>query len=102
MRFGLRDDSIENMIRIFEKYPGIENVILYGSRAKGNYKPGSDIDLTLIGKDLTLADLNRISFQLEELNLPQVFDISLFHQIDNRDLIKHINRIGITLFDRMH
>jgi len=55
MKFGLKDETIEQVNCIFAKYPQIEEAIIYGSRAKGNYKRGSDIDLTLTGQDLTLS-----------------------------------------------
>jgi predicted nucleotidyltransferase len=72
----------------------LEKVILYGSRAKGNYKDGSDIDITLLGKQLTLKTVCALEEALDELYLPYTFDISIFTQIDNDDLIKHILRVG--------
>jgi restriction endonuclease S subunit len=73
-------------------------VILYGSRAKGNYKDGSDIDITLLGKQLTLKTVYALEEALDELYLPYTFDISIFTQIDNDDLIKHILRVGKTFY----
>jgi predicted nucleotidyltransferase len=73
----------------------VEEAILYGSRAMGNFRPGSDIDLTVKGQGLDLEMLNKISLALDELLLPYTFDISLFHQIKNQDLIDHIKRVGV-------
>ena len=67
---------------------------MYGSRAKGNYKPGSDIDLTLKGKELNLKLLNKISLELDDLLLPYTFDLSIYHHIKQPDLIDHIVRVG--------
>jgi uncharacterized protein len=53
MKFGLTENTIEKFNSVFEKYPEIEEVVVYGSRAKGNYREGSDIDITLKGKKLT-------------------------------------------------
>ncbi len=94
MQYGLKKESIERVNRIFAQYDKIEEVILYGSRAKGNYKPGSDIDLTLKGKELNLKLLNKISLELDDLLLPYTFDLSIYHHIKQPDLIDHIVRVG--------
>ncbi len=94
MQYGLKKESIEKVNRIFAQYDKIEEVILYGSRAKGNYKPGSDIDLTLKGKELNLNLLNKISLELDDLLLPYTFDLSIYHHIKQTDLIDHIVRVG--------
>jgi predicted nucleotidyltransferase len=83
MPYGLNKESIE---KIMKQYDQIETVILYGSRAKG---PGSDIDLTLKGKGLNLI-LNKISLELDDLLLPYMFDLSIYHHIKQNDLIDHI------------
>ena len=98
MKYGLRDETIDNINRVFEKYHKIQKVIIYGSRAKGNYKNGSDIDLTLIGEDINIQDLNRIYIDLDELYLPYMFDISIYKNLENLDLIDHINRVGCDFY----
>ena len=80
---------------VFKKYPQIEKVILYGSRAKGNFRANSDIDLTLVAPALSLTDLLRIENELDDLLLPYKIDLSLQHQLDNQELIDHINRVGV-------
>ncbi len=92
--FGLDPDTIRNIKTAFSELPQIEKVILYGSRAKGNYKKGSDIDITLLGKNLNLQTIYQLDDKLDELYLPYTFDISIFNQIDNLDLIDHIKRVG--------
>ena len=94
MQYGLKKESIEKVNRIFAQYDKIEEVILYGSRAKGNYKPGSDIDLTIKGKELNLKLLNKISLELDDLLLPYTFDLSIYNHIKQPDLIDHIVRVG--------
>ena len=94
MRFGLKDTTIDKINTIFVQYPAIEQVILYGSRAKGSYRNGSDIDLTIKGKALTFTELMKIESQLDDLNLPYQIDISQFDKINNLDLRMHIDRVG--------
>ena len=72
----------------------IDEVILYGSRAMGNYKTGSDIDLVLKGTKLSLTDLLKIENELDDLMLPYKIDVALYHQINNPELIEHIQRVG--------
>ena len=100
MKYGLKDSILENIAAVFSKHPKIEKVLLYGSRAKGNYKNGSDIDLTLIGENLDLQDLNKVSLDLDEIYLPYSFDLSIFENIENEELIEHISRIGVTIYER--
>ena len=100
MKYGLKHNVLESIINIFSKYIKVEKVVLYGSRAKGNYKNGSDIDLTLIGKNINIQDLNEIHLELDELYLPYSFDISIFEKLENIDLVEHINRVGITIYEK--
>lgn len=93
-RFGLSDATINQINRVFSDYPAIEKAVIYGSRAKGNYRNGSDIDITLFGNNLTYAQLNRIEAQLDNMLLVYSIDLSLFKDLDEPDLIEHINRIG--------
>lgn len=72
--------------------------MLYGSRAKGNYRNGSDIDLVLMGVDLNRRQLAAIESQLDDLLLPYSLDIALFQEINNADLVDHINRVGIVFY----
>ncbi|KAF5414806.1 MAG: hypothetical protein C5S49_06605 [Candidatus Methanogaster sp.] len=99
-RFGLKETTINRINTVFSRYPDIEQVVIYGSRAKGNYRNGSDIDLTLIGDALSHAQLNRIETQIDDLLLPYSVDLSLFKHIDNVNLIDHIQRIEIVFYQR--
>jgi predicted nucleotidyltransferase len=100
MQYGLKKETIEKIIDIFERHDEIEAVLLYGSRAKGNFKPGSDIDLTLIGKRLHLTLLNKVSLELDDLLLPYIFDLSLYNHIKQPDLIDHIQRVGKVFYSK--
>jgi len=63
-------------------------VILYGSRARGNYRNGSDIDLALVGKELDLTTLFKVETELDDLLLPYKIDLSIHHKIENPDLFR--------------
>lgn len=79
---------------MFAGYPQIQQVILYGSRAKGTQRNGSDIDLAIQGEELTLPQLLKIENELDDLLLPYHVDLTLLHQIDNPKLAEHIRRVG--------
>lgn len=100
MVYGLPQQSIDGIREVFEGCEKIEKAWLYGSRALGNFKPGSDIDLTLIGDSLTLTDLLHLENELDDLLLPYKIDLSLFQFIDNPDLIDHIRQVGVVFYDR--
>ncbi len=100
MRYGLKNITIEKINRVFSKYPQVEKVVLYGSRAKGNYKDGSDIDLVLYGNKLTHTMVNKLINEIDDLLLPYIIDISIFEHISNLDLVEHINRVGIVFFNK--
>ncbi|BBP45282.1 hypothetical protein THMIRHAS_06550 [Thiosulfatimonas sediminis] len=98
--FGLPDVTFARMREVFARYPSIEKVVIYGSRAKGNFRPGSDIDLTLIGKELDDSVLSHISTDLDDLNMPYMLDVSLFEQIVSEALLQHIDRVGKVFYQR--
>jgi predicted nucleotidyltransferase len=100
MRNGLKEDTLEQIINVFARIPKIEEVIIFGSRAMGTHRKGSDIDLALKGKDINLDDLLKISTELDELELPYLFDLLVFDRIENRDLKNHIYRVGETIYHR--
>lgn len=101
MRFGLKEETIEKINSVLSKFPEVEKAILYGSRAKGNFKRGSDIDLTLTGSGLTHQALLRIDNELDDLLLPYHIDLSILENISNPDLIEHIERVGVVFYERM-
>jgi uncharacterized protein len=100
-RFGLKETDINLICQIFSRYPQIQKSVLYGSRAMGNYKTGSDIDLTLCGgNDLTLDVLYRVMEDLDNLLLPYTFDLSIFSQITDKEVISHITRVGRIFYEK--
>ena len=101
-QFGLPGATVAALCGVLAQYPQIDRAIVYGSRAKGNYRPGSDIDLTLDAPTLTFAELLRIETKLDDLMLPYQMDVSLLAQIDNPQLRSHIDRVGKVLWQNPH
>ncbi len=93
-RFGLPQTTRDKITGVLAQYPDIEQVVVYGSRAMGSSRRGSDIDLCLKGEQLDWKTLNRIADRLDALELPYRLDLCLYHLIDNPDLIAHIDRVG--------
>ena len=101
MKFGLKETTIQKICGVFAKYPQVDQAVIYGSRAKGNYKNGSDIDLTLHGGEgLTLNILYKILEEIDDLLLPYTVDLSIFHDLSDPDFIEHIQRVGMVFYKR--
>jgi len=101
MKHGLPTDVVRKITAVLARYPQVESATLYGSRAKGNYKSGSDIDLTLHGDEgLTLSVIYRILDDLDDLLLPYTIDLSIFHDIADPDVIDHIQRVGVPFYEK--
>ena len=98
-KFGLSEGDLKSVISLLKKHPKITGVILFGSRAKGNFSPGSDIDFALLGKNLCLQDLLDLYVEIDELYLPYKFDLLIYDQIKNEALLEHIRRVGKVLYD---
>lgn len=95
------NQSVEDKIRsVFSEFEEIEKAVLFGSRAKGNYKTGSDIDITFFGNNLKLTTIYRVLDKLDELYLPYTFDLSIYGKIDNPDLKEHIARVGKIFYQK--
>lgn len=98
---GLKAEVVQRIAAVLVSFPEVEQAILYGSRAKGNYRPGSDIDLTLkLSGDAELNLLHRVMSGLEDLELPYSIDLSLWSYLDSADLLDHIERVGVEFYNR--
>ena len=99
--YGLEENTISKIKTVFSKFSQIKKVILYGSRAKGNFHNGSDIDITLQGENITLSNtVYPLLDSLDDLYLPYIFDISILAHIKDQNLIDHINRVGIVFYSQ--
>ena len=100
MNHGLSDATVRKIQQVLAGFPAVEKAVLYGSRAKGDYKPGSDIDLTLFGEELDERLMSRLYWALDDLLLPYEMDLSNFTDLRHPALIDHIRRVGVVLYDR--
>lgn len=100
MKFGLEEKVIDAVNQCLSKHKEIEEAIIYGSRAKGNFRNGSDIDLVIKGDEFNFSDLLKLENEIDDLLLPYKFDLSIYHQIDNPDLIDHIERVGKVFYTK--
>ena len=101
MQHGLSDQTLQKIRDVFVRYPQVEEAVLYGSRARGDYKNGSDIDLTLRGStELTHTILSRIANDLDDQLLPYTIDLSIFKNICNPEMIEQIERVGVALYKK--
>jgi predicted nucleotidyltransferase len=98
MNHGLSDATVERIRGVLAHFPEVEKAVLYGSRAKGTHRPGSDIDLTLCGTALRQPQLARIGEALEDLLLPYQIDLSVMESLTHPALLEHIHRVGIVFY----
>jgi len=99
MSYGLQQRDINSIIKASEELPEIEEVVLFGSRAIGNFKKASDIDLAIKGIAVNDITVKRLSARLnEELPLPYFFDVVHYESIGNPDFVGHIDRIGKVIY----
>lgn len=97
MKFGLPKKTLKLICDFFSKYPEIEQVKIYGSRAMGNYERGSDIDLVFYAK--TDKDLTgQLLTGLDELPIPYLFDVTNYYKISHVTLKEHIDRVGKLIY----
>lgn len=99
-QFGLSTDVLSRIKAVFANHPEIDSVILYGSRAKGTFRPFSDIDITVVGENLNKNLITLLIFEIDDLLLPYMFDISIYSKISNPDVVDHIKRVGIPIYTR--
>lgn len=99
--FGIPKDLLLNLKEIFSKHSEVNCVKIYGSRAKGTFREGSDVDITLIGNDIDNTILNNIEFEIDELDSPYLFDVSIYSQLSSVNLKEHIDRIGIEIYSKV-
>lgn len=100
MKYGLSQSVIQKINAVLSRYPSVQKATLYGSRAKGNYKNGSDIDLTLHGNGLSLNLVYKILNDFDNLLLPYTIDLSVFDDIRDPDVVDHIRRVGVAFYEK--
>jgi predicted nucleotidyltransferase len=97
MPYGLTDSTLSAIRGVLREHHEVKRAILYGSRAKGTYQNGSDIDMALDGEDISFRKLLKIETQLDALDLPYQFDVSVLQRLTSPELLEHIKRVGCDL-----
>ena len=101
MNFGLRNEDMDKIITTIQQFSEIEKAAIFGSRCKGNHKPGSDVDIAIWGNDVSFTTLSRLHTILEEESpMPYFFDIVDYSHLNHKELKNHIDRVGIVFFNR--
>jgi len=97
METGLSDKSLQAIANVVYSNTRVQEAKIFGSRAIGTFHEGSDIDICLFGEELTISDLNRISSELDDLNIPEIVDLVNFRTIKNENLLKHIEDFSVQI-----
>jgi predicted nucleotidyltransferase len=93
--------SVPEEIRaVFKRHPEVQRATLFGSRARGNFREGSDIDLALEGDALEGRHLATMLGELEETPIPQKVDLLLKKTLRHQELLDHIERVGMVFYER--
>ena len=99
MKFGLSDTVIQELQDVFRRYANIEKVLIFGSRSKGDYRAGSDIDLAVIGKDIDYSVLLDIQCDIEDLELLYSIDLLDYQKKKGTPIGDHIDRVGQVFYE---
>jgi predicted nucleotidyltransferase len=99
-RHGLPEKTVSRITGVLASFPAVERAVLFGSRAKGTHKRGSDIDLSLSGTALDWRTVGRLYDALDDLMLPYRFSLIQFDANTDVDVAAHIARVGVVLFER--
>lgn len=98
-KFGLDESIINKIIEILKKYEEVESAKIFGSRARGNHRNGSDIDIALFGENLTHTINTQIFFEIDNLYLPYKIDLINFNTLKSDDKLReNILREGVDIY----
>ena len=98
--YGLSERDTQTLFGIFNRFQEVENVYLYGSRAKNTHKLGSDIDLAIMNEGVSEKTVRNIKAEIEDSNLPYFVDITNFTTLNHKELAEHIQRVGISFYNK--
>lgn len=98
---GLPAATVQEITEILARHPAVDRAVLFGSRAKGVHRPGSDIDLALIGgAGLDALTLGQIEEALDDSYLPYRFSLLILTRQTDPDIAAHIARVGQPFYER--
>lgn len=97
--FGLTDKDLSDIVEILKTFPQVEEAFIFGSRAKGNFRSGSDVDIAIKGKKASFELALKIGGILnEDTMMPYHFDVVSYTDLNNKDLAAHIDRVGALMY----
>ncbi len=99
MKFGLSDTVVEELRNVFRRHQNIERVLIFGSRSKGNFRSGSDIDLAVIGKGIDYRQILNILCEIEDLDLLYSVDLINYNEKTGTPIGNHIDRVGQVFYE---
>ena len=97
-RFGLTVRDMQVLKSVFTKYPSVKSIVVFGSRAKGTYSTGSDIDLAIMDNLDSDETLRKIKNDFEDSPLPYFVDLVSYPCLNDSRFKEHIDRVGVPLF----
>lgn len=101
MKLGLKEFELNYIVDAIKNFKEIEKAVIFGSRAKGNYKPGSDVDIGIYGENITFDTVSALHVMLEGKGpLPYFFDIVDYTHLNHRELKEYIDRVGKIVFEK--
>lgn len=100
IKTGIPSNLLNEIIRIISKYKNVERAVIFGSRARGNFKKVSDIDICIFGDDMTHKEMNLMEFEIKEIDTPLDFDVINFKSISKDELKKNILNDGVEIYVR--
>lgn len=100
MKYGLTESELKDIQAVLSHFPNVQKTVLFGSRAAGTHRPGSDIDLAIYGEQLTFDEYLEMKIALEEIGMLQEMDVVRFKTIDHPEFVDHIERVGIELYKK--
>lgn len=101
MDFGLKTADLEYIILAIKSFTEIEKAVIFGSRAKGTYKTGSDIDIAIFGDGVSFTTISKLHSQLEDKSsMPYLFDIVDYTHNLHKELKEHIDQMGKLIYEK--
>lgn len=97
---GLSAETVAQIRGALSRFPEVERAVLFGSRAKGTFRQGSDIDLALVGEGVDWRLLGRIEMVLDDLMLPYSFSLIELSKVTNEEVAAHVRRVGRTFYEK--
>ena len=98
LSFGLSAEILDELKQVFSRFPAVERVLIYGSRARGDFRPSSDIDLLVIAPTMASLEFSQLWMALDDLPIIFRLDVSLLQEVDHQQLKRNMLTDGVTLY----